>query len=192
MNKKIWLIILDWFWINEKIENNSIKRAKTPIFDKLFSENFTYLEASEEFVWLPKWQMWNSEVGHMAIGSWRLLKQPLVEINDLLDTKISRLFTADFISGYSTDAKYASVKDMLVANSVTAWKTTTPTLLIHGTKDTFVPPQVTSRIFQGFLNEGVGVNQVRMLSIPGGTHQTSIVPAGLTAINWFLEIKNED
>ena len=114
------------------------------------------------------------------------------EINDLLDTKISRLFTADFISGYSTDAKYASVKDMLVANSVTAWKTTTPTLLIHGTKDTFVPPQVTSRIFQGFLNEGVGVNQVRMLSIPGGTHQTSIVPAGLTAINWFLEIKNED
>ena len=114
------------------------------------------------------------------------------EINDLLDTKISRLFTADYISGYSTDAKYASIKDMLTVNSITAWNITTPTLLIHGTKDTFVPPQVTDRIFQGFLNEGVGVDNIKMLPIPGGTHQTSVIPAGLAAINWFLEIKNEE
>jgi len=114
------------------------------------------------------------------------------EINDQLDTKISRLFTADYITGYSTDAKYASIKDMLTANSITAWKATTPTLLIHGTKDTFVPPQVTDRIFQGFLNEGVGVDKVKILPIPGGTHQSSVVPAGIAAITWFLEIKNEE
>ena len=86
MNKKIWLIILDWFWLSEQIENNAIKKANTPTFDKLFSEKYSELEASEEFVWLPKWQMWNSEVWHLTIGSGRLLKQSLVEINELFES----------------------------------------------------------------------------------------------------------
>ncbi len=114
------------------------------------------------------------------------------EINDELDTKISRLFTADYISGYSSEAKYASVKDMLTQNSVTAWKTTTPTMLIHGSSDMFVPPLVTSRIFQNFQNEGVGPDRITMVSVPGGTHQSTIIPAGIAAISWFLEIKNEE
>ena len=83
MNKKIWLIILDWFWINNKIDNNAIRKANSLIFQELFSKKYTKLEASEEFVGLPKWQMWNSEVWHLTIGSGRLLKQSLVEINDL-------------------------------------------------------------------------------------------------------------
>lgn len=82
--KKIWLIILDWFWLNENTENNAIKRAYTPTFDKLFNTNYSKLEASEEHVWLPKWQVWNSEVWHLTIWSWRVLKQSLVKINDLL------------------------------------------------------------------------------------------------------------
>ncbi len=114
------------------------------------------------------------------------------EINDLLDTKISRLFTAEYINGYNTDAKYASIKDMLTVNSITAWKATTPTLLIHGTKDTFVPPQVTDRIFQNFLSEGVGVDKIKMLPLPGATHQSAAVPAGIAAITWFLEIKKQE
>lgn len=86
-NKKIWLIILDWFWINEKIENNAIKLANAPLFEKLFSNNYTKLEASETPVWLPKWQMWNSEVWHLTIWAWRVLKQSLVEIDDLFEKK---------------------------------------------------------------------------------------------------------
>ena len=82
---KVWLIILDWFWINKKIENNAIKKAKTPTFDKLFNNSYTKLEASGKYVWLPEWQMWNSEVGHLSIGSGRLLKQSLVEIRDLIE-----------------------------------------------------------------------------------------------------------
>jgi len=85
MTKKIWLIILDWFGINEKIENNAIKKTNTPIFDELFATKHTSLEASEEYVWLPKWQMWNSEIGHITIGSGRILKQDLVEITDLFN-----------------------------------------------------------------------------------------------------------
>ena len=113
-------------------------------------------------------------------------------INNELDTKISRLFTADYISNYSTSAKYASIKEMLTKNSIPAWKTTTPTLLIHGTKDTFIPPQVTNRIFAGFQSQGVGVDKVKMLPLPGATHQSGAVPAGLAAINWFLTIRDGD
>ncbi|MDP2091060.1 MAG: 2,3-bisphosphoglycerate-independent phosphoglycerate mutase [Candidatus Gracilibacteria bacterium] len=88
MTKRIGLIILDGFGINEKIENNAIKKANTPTFDKLFASDHSSLEASEEYVGLPKGQMGNSEVGHMAIGSGRLLKQDLVEINDLFKDKL--------------------------------------------------------------------------------------------------------
>ncbi len=85
MNKKIWLIILDWFGINEKKENNAIKLAKAPLFENLFSKNYTRLEASETPVWLPKWQMWNSEVWHLTIWAGRVIKQSLVEIDDLFE-----------------------------------------------------------------------------------------------------------
>lgn len=86
--RKTTLIILDWFGINEeKDENNAIKLANSPTFDKLFNSNYTKLEASSLPVWLPKWQMWNSEVGHLTIWAWRVIKQTTVEIDDMLKDK---------------------------------------------------------------------------------------------------------
>ena len=43
------------------------------------------MAASEKAVGLPIGQMGNSEVGHMTIGAWRVIKQNLVEIDDELD-----------------------------------------------------------------------------------------------------------
>ena len=89
MNKKIWLIILDWFWINdEKEEDNAIKLANSPTFDKLFASNYTKLEASALSVWLPEWQIWSSEVWHLTIWAGRTIKQFLVEINDLFKDRL--------------------------------------------------------------------------------------------------------
>ncbi len=83
--KKTSLIILDWFWINDfNLTENAIHLADTPNFDKLFWEDiFSSLEASWEHVWVLKWQIWNSEVWHMTIWSWRIVKQTILEINDL-------------------------------------------------------------------------------------------------------------
>ena len=114
------------------------------------------------------------------------------EINDSLDTKISRLFTDNFIQNSTTDPKYSSLINMLTQNSITAWKTTTPTRLYHGTADTYVPPQVTSQIFANFLTQGVGVDKVVMIPIPGATHQTGIIPASIASISWFLELKDAE
>lgn len=84
--KKLALIIVDGFGINTKTPaQNGIIQAKTPLFKKLFSEKFASLDACGRAVGLPQGQMGNSEVGHMTIGSGRIIKQNLVEIEDILD-----------------------------------------------------------------------------------------------------------
>ncbi len=85
--QKVTLLILDWFGINEKtLEENSIVKASSPTFNRLFSELITRLDASGRAVWIPDWQMWNSEVGHMTIWAWRIIKQSLVKIDDSFDS----------------------------------------------------------------------------------------------------------
>lgn len=86
--KKLALIILDGFWINTKTpKHNGIIQANSPVFKKLFTQSYAKLDASGKSVGLPDGQMGNSEVGHMTMGSWRIVKQNLVEIEEMLDNK---------------------------------------------------------------------------------------------------------
>ena len=56
--------------------------AETPVFDRLWAEcPHTTIKASGEAVGLPPGQMGNSEVGHLTIGSGRVLDQDLQRIN---------------------------------------------------------------------------------------------------------------
>ena len=84
MSKKVTLVVLDGFGINPKEEGNAVVQADSPVFNKLFNSNYTELEASSRFVGLPEGQMGNSEVGHLALGSGRVNKQNLVQIEDML------------------------------------------------------------------------------------------------------------
>ncbi|AHB40957.1 hypothetical protein P148_SR1C00001G0147 [candidate division SR1 bacterium RAAC1_SR1_1] len=84
--EKVLLVILDGFGINTKTpEENAIIQAKTPTFHALFSDLHTKLDASGRAVGLPDGQMGNSEVGHMTIGTGRIIKQNLVAIEDMID-----------------------------------------------------------------------------------------------------------
>ncbi|MDD3262424.1 MAG: 2,3-bisphosphoglycerate-independent phosphoglycerate mutase [Candidatus Absconditabacteria bacterium] len=84
--EKVLLVILDGFGINTKTpEENAILQANTPTFKALFSDLYTKLDASGRAVGLPDGQMGNSEVGHMTIGTGRIIKQNLVAIDDMLD-----------------------------------------------------------------------------------------------------------
>ena len=84
----VTLIILDGFGESEKLEGNAIKQAGTPYLDKL-KKNFPHVQigASGEHVGLPKGQMGNSEVGHLTIGSGRILPQSLERINAEIKNK---------------------------------------------------------------------------------------------------------
>lgn len=86
LRKPTLLVILDGFGLNPNPENNAVVEAKTPNFDRYFSEYpLTSLEASGRGVGLPQGQMGNSEVGHMTIGSGAIVKQDLVRIDDAIE-----------------------------------------------------------------------------------------------------------
>ena len=86
--KKVILLILDGFGINNNEYGNAIKQANTPVLNKLLTVfPHTELEASGLEVGLPKGQMGNSEVGHMTIGSGRINPQALTYINDKIKNK---------------------------------------------------------------------------------------------------------
>ncbi len=82
MNKKAILIITDGIGHNESDNFNAFKNALTPTYDNLFKNTpYSLIHTYGEHVGLPLRQMGNSEVGHMTIGSGRVLYQDLVKIN---------------------------------------------------------------------------------------------------------------
>ncbi len=111
------------------------------------------------------------------------------QINAELTTNISDLLTEDYIANFETDAKYSSVINTLDANSISAWETETPTLLIHGLADNFVPSKVTTDIYQEFLSLGAGLDEVLWLGLPETDHIGGIIPSGLASVKWFLELE---
>lgn len=78
----VMLIILDGFGIGKEYNGNAVTLANTPNIDRLFREYpNTILEASGSAVGLPEGQMGNSEVGHLNIGSGRIIYQDLTKIS---------------------------------------------------------------------------------------------------------------
>jgi 2,3-bisphosphoglycerate-independent phosphoglycerate mutase len=76
------LVILDGWGIAPPGPGNAVERADTPVFDRLWRDYpHAKLIASGEAVGLPDGQMGNSEVGHLTIGSGRVLDQDLQRIN---------------------------------------------------------------------------------------------------------------
>ncbi|WP_331776078.1 2,3-bisphosphoglycerate-independent phosphoglycerate mutase [Sulfurospirillum sp. 1612] len=82
MMKKTILVITDGIGANPHANSNAFLNAKKPTYDKLFKEvPYGYIHTSGLAVGLPEGQMGNSEVGHMCIGSGRVLYQNLVKIS---------------------------------------------------------------------------------------------------------------
>jgi len=77
----VTLVILDGWGIAPPGPGNAVELAATPVFDDLVTRYpTTQLVASGAAVGLPDGQMGNSEVGHLTIGSGRILYQDLVRV----------------------------------------------------------------------------------------------------------------
>jgi 2,3-bisphosphoglycerate-independent phosphoglycerate mutase len=75
-----------------------VELADTPVFDRLWAGYpHTTLAASGEAVGLPPGQMGNSEVGHLTIGSGRVLDQDLQRVNRSIAS--GALFENDVLAG---------------------------------------------------------------------------------------------
>jgi 2,3-bisphosphoglycerate-independent phosphoglycerate mutase len=76
------LVVLDGWGIAPPGPGNAVELAETPVFDRLMAEYpHSQLAASGEAVGLPAGQMGNSEVGHLTIGSGRILDQDFQRVN---------------------------------------------------------------------------------------------------------------
>jgi 2,3-bisphosphoglycerate-independent phosphoglycerate mutase len=80
------LIILDGWGCAPPGPGNAVELAFTPTFDRLWQTfPHTTLDASGPAVGLPPGQMGNSEVGHLTIGSGRVLFQDLMRVNKSIE-----------------------------------------------------------------------------------------------------------
>ncbi len=80
------IVILDGWGCAPPGPGNAVDLADTPVFDRLWAElPHTTLRASGEAVGLPPGQMGNSEVGHLTIGSGRILYQDLMRVNKAIE-----------------------------------------------------------------------------------------------------------
>ncbi len=86
MSKKTVLVITDGIGYSPKCDFNAFHAAEKPTYDKLFKDvPYSLIDTYGLSVGLPEGQMGNSEVGHMSIGSGRVLYQDLVKISLALE-----------------------------------------------------------------------------------------------------------
>ncbi|MCF4008409.1 2,3-bisphosphoglycerate-independent phosphoglycerate mutase [Rheinheimera sp. UJ63] len=79
--KPLVLLILDGWGYREQTDNNAIAQANTPVMDKLWQDYpHSLISGSGLDVGLPDGQMGNSEVGHVNLGSGRIVYQDFTRI----------------------------------------------------------------------------------------------------------------
>lgn len=102
--KQVLVVILDGFAENKhKDEYNAVHSAHTPTVDKLKenAERCRYLKAHGKAVGLPSWDdMGNSEVGHNALGSGKVVSQGASLVDEALAS--GSLFDSDAFKHVST------------------------------------------------------------------------------------------
>ena len=81
------LIVLDGWGYREDTQDNAIAKACTPVWDRLWADApHALISASGMDVGLPGGQMGNSEVGHMSLGSGRVIYQNISRIDEAIKT----------------------------------------------------------------------------------------------------------
>jgi len=84
--KPIVLVILDGWGVAPPSSGNAISQARTPFFSELTSSYFTTtLQAAGLAVGLPWGEQGNSEVGHLNLGSGKVIYQSLPRIDKAID-----------------------------------------------------------------------------------------------------------
>lgn len=86
-HRPLTLIILDGWGYIDGADHNAIAQARTPVWDTLWVTcPRTFLRASGAEVGLPAGQMGNSEVGHLNLGSGRVVYQEFTRITRSIKT----------------------------------------------------------------------------------------------------------
>ncbi len=83
--KLLVLTIMDGWGHNPDPAANAVALARTPVFDRLWRQYpSTLIRTDGPHVGLPEGQMGNSEVGHLNIGSGRIVQMDITRIDELV------------------------------------------------------------------------------------------------------------
>ena len=81
------LLILDGWGLSDRVDDNAIKLARSPVWDRLWREYpHTSINTSGAAVGLPSDQMGNSEVGHLNLGAGRVVYQEFTRVSRSIRT----------------------------------------------------------------------------------------------------------
>jgi 2,3-bisphosphoglycerate-independent phosphoglycerate mutase len=84
--RPVVLVVLDGWGVSQDYPGNAISRANKPVFDNLIAEYpVTVLRASGEAVGLVEEEVGNVESGYSTLGTGRILRKPLLQINKEID-----------------------------------------------------------------------------------------------------------
>jgi len=160
-NKPYILVVLDGFGFSENTDFNAIHAAKTPAWDRMWAEYpHTLINASGTNVGLPGKQMGNSEVGHMNIGSGRIIRQDFSRITAAIEdgsffsnevlvntcAAVAKKNRAIHIMGLLSDGGVHSHQDHIFALMQLAYDTGVTKIYLHAFLDgRDTPPRSAAR-----------------------------------------------
>ncbi len=113
------------------------------------------------------------------------------QINSQLNDTLSVLLNPTFLAGFTSSNEYSSIREALVTNSVSAWQTFVPLLLIHGEADSTVSPVSTTTMYEDMVQAGTSPDLLELIMIPGVGHSDGAVPAMTQGIQYLLNLKNK-
>ena len=108
------------------------------------------------------------------------------EIDAALTNSPAALFTPTFYASLSNPSAEPVLKQRLQENSFFNWVPTSPTRLYHGTADGSVFFSTSQTTFDRF--RAAGATNVTFTPIPGGTHESSIIPMMADVLPWLQSL----
>lgn len=111
------------------------------------------------------------------------------EVNEGLTDTIADLLTTNMLENFNSGPEFNELRQELIANSISGWNTAIPLNIYHGTSDTNVPPQQSLSIYNEFIDSGSSPNSVTHSPLDGLTHETGLLPWGISTINWFNSLE---
>jgi hypothetical protein len=109
-------------------------------------------------------------------------------INNQLTTSITALMNPDFLTGFESSTRYSTVREAMSRNSISAYATTKPLLLVHGGSDTQVNPLVTEYFYNEMIKAGTSSNTMKKEIFPGLDHGDGVFPAVVSGLEFIRSI----
>ncbi|RAX57990.1 phosphoglycerate mutase (2,3-diphosphoglycerate-independent) [Helicobacter monodelphidis] len=177
MKQKCVLVITDGIGYKPKNPYNAFDAAFKPNYERLFKEvPFGMIKTYGEFVGLPDGQMGNSEVGHMSLGSGRILYQDLVKINQAIKNQslqkhpiIQDFFSCNVVhllALLSDGGVHSHIEHLLAL--IRIFHAQNKEVRIHALTDgRDVPPQTAEKFLRKLLDEIAIMPKVILASVGG-------------------------